>query len=465
MRTQSGTGQPSDATPCESPPLSFWKFRQKYDFQSSDTSTSGGPCAYPEGQAHFALVPTQETIGERLRRLRQERRLTQHDIAAPGVSAQYISKVERGQRNASVKALRKLSDRLGVSAQYLETGFDQTDAERRQFRLDDLELSLRLREDPTDVEETLHQVLVDATAARDLRGETRARLSLGILASHRGDHAEAISRLEPAVGEPWVTALSHPDAFATLGRAYVAAERGPDAVVLFRTCLTEIEALRPVNDAAAARFAMYLACALIDLDLFDDARDAIDRALQHGRRSYDDPYTAMRLHWTNARLAASSGDLDTAQASINRAIGLLETIEDTTHLARAHILGAEIALWGDEHDVAADHLETAHSLLPPGSDIEDQAYLAVQEAFLAARTGEAATAIDLANNAIRMLAGTDDSIVLGQAHWALGEAFAAAGAISSARAAFIEAGGLIPTGSRQSDRLVEAWQRSVPSET
>ena len=54
-------------------------------------------------------MPAAETIGERLRRLREERGLTQRDIAAPGVSAQYISKVERDQRTASVKALRKLA--------------------------------------------------------------------------------------------------------------------------------------------------------------------------------------------------------------------------------------------------------------------------------------------------------------------------------------------------------------------
>ena len=63
-----------------------------------------------------------ETIGERLRRIREERGLTQRDLIAPGVSAQYISKIERGQRNASVKALRRIAPKLGITAQFLETG-------------------------------------------------------------------------------------------------------------------------------------------------------------------------------------------------------------------------------------------------------------------------------------------------------------------------------------------------------
>ncbi len=52
----------------------------------------------------------------------------------------------------------------------------------------------------------------------------------------------------------------------------------------------------------------------------------------------------------------------------------------------------------------------------------------------------------------------------GRAHWALGEAFAAMGAEASARGEFTRAGELIPPGSEQSARLLEAWQRLAPTE-
>jgi len=61
-----------------------------------------------EGQA--------ETIGQRLRRLRHERGLSQRELASPGVSYAYISRIEAGARRPSVKALRMLAKKLGVSA-------------------------------------------------------------------------------------------------------------------------------------------------------------------------------------------------------------------------------------------------------------------------------------------------------------------------------------------------------------
>ncbi|TML93922.1 MAG: helix-turn-helix transcriptional regulator [Actinobacteria bacterium] len=63
-----------------------------------------------------------ESIAERLRRLRIERGLSQRDLSSPGVSYAYISRIEAGARTPSVKALRLLADKLGVTVDHLETG-------------------------------------------------------------------------------------------------------------------------------------------------------------------------------------------------------------------------------------------------------------------------------------------------------------------------------------------------------
>lgn len=65
-----------------------------------------------------------ESIGARLRRLRLGLGLSQRELAAEGVSYAYISRIEAGTRTPSVKALRKLAPKLGVSVEYLETGVD-----------------------------------------------------------------------------------------------------------------------------------------------------------------------------------------------------------------------------------------------------------------------------------------------------------------------------------------------------
>jgi transcriptional regulator with XRE-family HTH domain len=48
--------------------------------------------------------------------------MSQRDLSSPGVSFAYISRIEGGTRVPSVKALRRLADRLGVSVEHLETG-------------------------------------------------------------------------------------------------------------------------------------------------------------------------------------------------------------------------------------------------------------------------------------------------------------------------------------------------------
>jgi transcriptional regulator with XRE-family HTH domain len=112
-------------------------------------------------------APQTETIGQRLRRLRTERRFSQRELSSPGVSYAYISRIEAGTRQPSVKALRMLARKLGVSAEYLETGSELGAEEARELRLADAELKLRLGEDPAEAESVLSEVLEEAISAAD----------------------------------------------------------------------------------------------------------------------------------------------------------------------------------------------------------------------------------------------------------------------------------------------------------
>jgi transcriptional regulator with XRE-family HTH domain len=71
-------------------------------------------------------VPTSraETVGERIRRLRGERGLSQRELSEPGLSYAYLSRIEVGQRVPSEKALRKVAAKLGVTPLFLEFGSD-----------------------------------------------------------------------------------------------------------------------------------------------------------------------------------------------------------------------------------------------------------------------------------------------------------------------------------------------------
>ena len=76
------------------------------------------------------------TVGERIRERRLALGLSQRDLASEGVSYAYISRLEANTRRPSVRALRKLAAKLGVSAHWLETGDDDPAEELARIVLD-----------------------------------------------------------------------------------------------------------------------------------------------------------------------------------------------------------------------------------------------------------------------------------------------------------------------------------------
>jgi transcriptional regulator with XRE-family HTH domain len=72
-------------------------------------------------------------VGARLHEAREAAGLSQRDLAFPGCSAAYISRIERGERVPSLQVLRELARRVHVSEQALAFGrepLDDTVAER-----------------------------------------------------------------------------------------------------------------------------------------------------------------------------------------------------------------------------------------------------------------------------------------------------------------------------------------------
>jgi len=63
-----------------------------------------------------------KSVGERVRTLRVALGISQRELAEPGVTYAYGSRIEAGQRRPCEKALRSLAAKLGTTAHYLETG-------------------------------------------------------------------------------------------------------------------------------------------------------------------------------------------------------------------------------------------------------------------------------------------------------------------------------------------------------
>jgi tetratricopeptide (TPR) repeat protein len=399
-----------------------------------------------------------ETIGERLRRLRTERRLSQRELSEPGVSYAYISRIEANTRTPSVKALRKLARKLGVSPEYLETGSEIGPAEERELRLADAELELRLDADIAGAETALTSLLEEATQAGDVPAATRARLALGLAAAHRGDPAEATQRLEEGIDSGLVTPESRPDVYTTLGRCYAILGKPERSVQLFEQCLEELDD-SPEHLVARTRFATYLSYALADLGNLGRAEAVVSDALERAK-DLADPYTQVRLYWSLARVASMQGRQNEALANTRRAIALLEATEDTLQLGRAHLLSASILILSGNAERAQSHLELAERLLTSRAEPDDLASLRSEQAKCAAQLGDADAAIEYAQQALQLL-GDDNPAEQGLALWALADATALKGDADEAHSTYERAVSLLSDQGRWRDaaNCCRSWGR------
>jgi tetratricopeptide (TPR) repeat protein len=145
-------------------------------------------------------------------------------------------------------------------------------------------------------------------------------------------------------------------------------------------------------------------------------RKALDRV-----KDTTDPYTRVRLYWSIARLAHVEGREAVALTNVRKAIALLQATDDTFHLARAHILAANITLSHDDPGSAETHLEHAEKLLghdPPNQDLFE---IVTQRARIAVLREEAASAVEFGRKALALAGSEADR---GLAYTAIGDGLA-----------------------------------------
>jgi len=367
-----------------------------------------------------------ETIGARIRRLRDERGLSQRDLADPArrVSFSYLSRIETGEREPSVKALRVIAQKLGVTPEYLETGRDVPAWKEREVELSDAELQLRLSEFAS-ARERFERIRQEAEADNDRPSADRARAGLALAATAEGKHLEAITLLEVALSHERPAVVDSPDLYAVLGRSYAAVGELARAVELFRSCLAEIEGAEEVDGILFLRFASYLSYALIDVGDRAGAQAVLADALQRAQ-TVRDTYSLVRLYWSLGRTHEQERP-DQALDYFQRAIALLETTEDRFYLARAHEACASILLDHGRGEGAREHLEAAETLYAAsdpnalGSVWTEWARLALLEADLEGARSSALKALDLLEDAELFKVG-DAWRTLGEVFDRLGEA-------------------------------------------
>jgi transcriptional regulator with XRE-family HTH domain len=342
-----------------------------------------------------------ETIGVRVRRLRHAKGLTQRELASRALSGAYVSRIESGERLPSVRVIRLLARRLGVTPEYLETGGAMAAVEALELRLGDAELRLRLGDHSLAARHALQAVLGEAELAGERELAVRAQIGLGLSALATGSQRDAAHYLATAVASPLITPATHANVYISLSKALRFLGRADEAALLLGAALDELDARTPAAGGIALRLATYLSYALTDLGKFDRARSVLE-ALDIGDAV--DPHRQVTLHWSLARLAYMEGQARSALREIRRAIVLLDHTEDSLELARAHLFAAEVHLWAGNLPAAEHHIAHAGRLESLAADARDLGALHSCQALAHARRGESEYARRLIERAHQELA-------------------------------------------------------------
>jgi transcriptional regulator with XRE-family HTH domain len=331
-----------------------------------------------------------------VRRLRLQLGLSQRQLASQGISPAYVSRIESGQRTPSLRAIRLLARKLGVTPQYLETGVEIAPVEALELRLSDAELRLRLGDHSVEAHHALQAVLQEARRAGESELVVRARIALGLSSLAAGNQAEAARYLSAAVASPLTTPQTHTNVYISLSKALRFLGRADEAAGVLVDALDELAPETPEAEGTRVRLVTYLSYALTDLGQFERAR-AVLADLDAGAAL--DPHRQVTVYWSLARLAYMEGQPRTALREIRRAIILLDHTEDSLELARAHLFAAEVQLWAGNLSEAGRHLTVAARLESLAADARDLGALHSCQALVHIRHGDherARTLIDAA---------------------------------------------------------------------
>lgn len=399
-----------------------------------------------DGQARPTLADTESgaaaatTLGERVRKLRIARGLTQRDLAADRFSKEYVSQIERGKTRPTWQTVAWLATRLKTDAAFLQSGVSSGARERAETCLARAEAAIA-RHDYQGAIDALDDLPdLSGGAARDL--ELREALARSWALMYLGSVREAVMILTRA----W--ALAEHESLTDVDRAEVMYRLGccryklssiVTAISLFGSALdlTERSAL-PCERLQSHILEWRSRCYRRQRD-WEAAREDVDRALDLARR-LDDTETMAHVLFQASLVAERNGDWLLARSHAEQAKALYEQIDDRGNAGRLlNNLGGLSFLLGDP-DRAVDLLKDAFRVaLEVGSD-PDAAQAVSSLAQVHLRTGRVELAETQARQALDLLGDrVDFRDEVGNAQLVLGRSLLEQGGLEEAEAVLAEA--------------------------
>jgi tetratricopeptide (TPR) repeat protein len=265
----------------------------------------------------MAVLPG-ETLGGRVRRLRERKGLTQAQLAQPRFTGAYISQIEAGKRRPSPAAIKHLGKKLGVDQEELITG------RPHDYKVT-LEVSLgTATEDVFNgrfevAQKRINEILREAGPLGLTRLQARAEEMLGIAEERQGNSEEALRHFESAL-ELWDGEPINLQAEAVAGLARVTHRLGDVrfAVHVLETYLTRLRRQTAPDPQALMRTHSSLVGRYFGAGLPSKALEAAREAL-HLEPQIENPLEVATMHLNCARALLHEGRTDDAMDSLRRA--------------------------------------------------------------------------------------------------------------------------------------------------
>ena len=359
-------------------------------------------------------IDSAKAVGSRLRGARERAGLSQRQLAFPGCTAAYISRIEAGARVPSLQMINQLALRLEVAGQWLATGVEPAVVE---FELVEAEVALRLGE----VEEAERHFRSHLDAGDPARGSALA--GLGQIAFRSERLTAAIDLLEQSLKARNGQMLADPGAVDTLGRAYAMTGELETAIALFGAALEEARLVdAPVEEL---RFSVLLANALVDAGDFGGAELALASVIRIVESS-SDPVAAARVYWSQSRLHSMRDEPQLASRYARRALDILERTENDAYVGMAYHLLAHAEVESGNGEEALRLLERGRALFARDLGRRDDAKFSIEEARALSSLGRNREAALVAMRALELIdsVGPGDR---GRAYVTLAGVFSAVG--------------------------------------
>ncbi|MGW0806158.1 helix-turn-helix domain-containing protein [Nonomuraea sp. NPDC002799] len=205
-------------------------------------------------------MPSQGTIGDRVRGLRLNRRMSQAQLAGPDLSDSYVSLIESGKRTPTPVVARLLAERLGCTTEFLLHGIEPRQRIDTELGLRHAELELQ-HGDPSVAADRFTEI-VKAADEENAMLTAHARFGRARALEAQGRLGQAVEAFERLRRE----AAAHPERLAdlpltiALSRCYQRAGDRLRARDLAASALEQAERLRITQ----GEIAIDLAAALVE---------------------------------------------------------------------------------------------------------------------------------------------------------------------------------------------------------